>query len=166
MDEDFDFIQDIQAEPNDELRRLIYADWLEDRGDIRGAFLRLEAQLARMSVKDEGFADAKDRLEELRTQICPEWVAELDRTPIENCPSLLSFFRCPKRWEYLELTNDCEVRQCEACGHPVFYCDSIEKARFLARRGYSVAVNSHVVRAEDDLRRQLPLFKGIDADDF
>lgn len=32
----------ICAEPDDDLRRLIFADWLDDRGDPRGEFIRLQ----------------------------------------------------------------------------------------------------------------------------
>jgi uncharacterized protein (TIGR02996 family) len=51
------FIAAICAEPDDNLPRLIYADWLDDRGDPRGEFIRLQlsvrmgewANVARMS---------------------------------------------------------------------------------------------------------------------
>jgi uncharacterized protein (TIGR02996 family) len=35
------FLRDINTEPNNEIRYLIYADWLEERGDPRARFLRL-----------------------------------------------------------------------------------------------------------------------------
>ena len=36
------FVAAICAEPEDNLPRLIYADWLDDRGDPRGEFIRLQ----------------------------------------------------------------------------------------------------------------------------
>jgi uncharacterized protein (TIGR02996 family) len=36
------FVAAICAEPDDDLPRLIYADWLDDRGDPRGEFIRLQ----------------------------------------------------------------------------------------------------------------------------
>ena len=36
------FLQAVLAEPEDDAPRLIYADWLEERGDPRGAFIRLQ----------------------------------------------------------------------------------------------------------------------------
>ncbi len=36
------FVAAICAEPEDDLPRLIYADWLDDRGDPRGEFIRLQ----------------------------------------------------------------------------------------------------------------------------
>ncbi len=36
------FVAAICAEPDDDLPRMIYADWLDDRGDPRGEFIRLQ----------------------------------------------------------------------------------------------------------------------------
>ncbi|MBA3541367.1 MAG: ribosomal protein L7/L12 [Deltaproteobacteria bacterium] len=41
----------IQQSPDDEDARAVYADWLEDRGDVRGEYLRLEAQLHRIPAR-------------------------------------------------------------------------------------------------------------------
>jgi carbon storage regulator len=38
------FLRAIEAEPGDEATRLVYADWLEERGDPLGEFLRLQCQ--------------------------------------------------------------------------------------------------------------------------
>ena len=35
-----DFVEAIQKEPNNSKLRLVFADWLEDRGDQRGEFIR------------------------------------------------------------------------------------------------------------------------------
>ena len=40
------FVRAIVAAPGDDLPRLVYADWLDDRGDPRGAYLRAEAAWA------------------------------------------------------------------------------------------------------------------------
>jgi uncharacterized protein (TIGR02996 family) len=64
MDEDDTFQRAIGLNPDDPLRRLVYADWLDERGDPRGEYLRLIT-----------------RLRELRGEIDPEWqraVAEPD----------------------------------------------------------------------------------------
>jgi len=45
MNEDEAFVQAIAANPNDDMLRLIYADWLEERGDARGEYLRLDCLL-------------------------------------------------------------------------------------------------------------------------
>jgi uncharacterized protein (TIGR02996 family) len=46
------FLQDIIDHPDDDTPRLIYADWLEERGDPRGDFIRLQCELARMAADD------------------------------------------------------------------------------------------------------------------
>ena len=48
------FIQAIAAAPNDEATRLVYADWLEERNDPRGPFLRqfLAAAQAKKPLPD------------------------------------------------------------------------------------------------------------------
>jgi uncharacterized protein (TIGR02996 family) len=42
------FLEAILADPADEAVRLIYADWLEERGDPRGEFIRVQCELARL----------------------------------------------------------------------------------------------------------------------
>ncbi len=44
MNEDEAFIRVIVDSPGDDTPRLVYADWLDDRGDPRGPYLRAEAQ--------------------------------------------------------------------------------------------------------------------------
>lgn len=65
------FIDAIIASPADEALRLVYADWLDERGDPRGRYLRTEITFA-------GTNDAKARreLETLLGQIVP--VCEAD----------------------------------------------------------------------------------------
>lgn len=41
------FLQAIRANPDDDHLRLIYADWLEERGDPRGEFIRVQIELAK-----------------------------------------------------------------------------------------------------------------------
>ncbi len=40
------FLQALLDEPEDRTTRLVFADWLDDRGDPRGEFLRVETELA------------------------------------------------------------------------------------------------------------------------
>jgi uncharacterized protein (TIGR02996 family) len=48
MTEDEAFRQAILHDPDDDGVRLVYADWLEERGDVRGEFIRLDCTLARL----------------------------------------------------------------------------------------------------------------------
>ena len=49
-----DFLAEIAANPVDLATRLVYADWLEDRGDPRAAYLRAACELAEI-YRDQGF---------------------------------------------------------------------------------------------------------------
>jgi uncharacterized protein (TIGR02996 family) len=40
------FVAEIAAHPDDDAPRLIYADWLEERGDPQGQFIRVQCELA------------------------------------------------------------------------------------------------------------------------
>jgi uncharacterized protein (TIGR02996 family) len=64
MKEDQQFLEAIRANPRDEALRLVYADWLEDRGDPRAEYLRLCDQLRRVQV----------RLAILSQQFDPAWL--------------------------------------------------------------------------------------------
>jgi uncharacterized protein (TIGR02996 family) len=64
MNEEAAFLAAIHAAPEDDSLRLVYADWLEERGDLRGEFLRLEHQLSQI----------QRRLTQLRKQIDPSWI--------------------------------------------------------------------------------------------
>jgi uncharacterized protein (TIGR02996 family) len=48
-----DFIDAILAEPGDDAPRLIYADWLEERGNPRAEFIRLQVELATLARPPE-----------------------------------------------------------------------------------------------------------------
>jgi uncharacterized protein (TIGR02996 family) len=45
MDQEQGFIDAILTEPGEDIHRLVYADWLEDRNDPRGEFLRAVLEL-------------------------------------------------------------------------------------------------------------------------
>lgn len=46
------FIAAIRSRPDDDAPRLIYADWLEEQGDVRGELIRLQCRLARLQPGD------------------------------------------------------------------------------------------------------------------
>jgi uncharacterized protein (TIGR02996 family) len=217
MNDDRDFIRAIAADPADNTLRLVYADWLEERGDGRAEFLRLEAELAGKEARDrqrllesrrldihvavdprrylawleetggtraecEHIEDEllaleqrflqhgamRLRLDALRKEIDPRWLAELDHPPVENCQPRFQF-RCPKEWQRLTRTADSQVRFCDHCRKNVYYCGSVREARDHARQGHCVAVNSHQMRAPGDLDEEYQIFEtgslAVEADD-
>ncbi len=72
--EDDGFIQRIRESPHDEARRLIYADWLEERGDARGEFLRTESRLRRATTLEPDYPAALARWRDLRDRVPTDWL--------------------------------------------------------------------------------------------
>jgi uncharacterized protein (TIGR02996 family) len=91
MNEDEAFIRTIVDSPGNDTARLVYADWLDDRDDPRGAYVRAEHKWA----KDRKSAAAK----KLRTQaqaLNAEWGARISRPPIGVCVEAPLFRRAKK----------------------------------------------------------------------
>jgi uncharacterized protein (TIGR02996 family) len=63
------FIDAIRKNPDDDEARAVYADWLEERGDPRGEYLRLEIQMHRLPL----------RMVELSAAIAPDWIEVVAR---------------------------------------------------------------------------------------
>jgi uncharacterized protein (TIGR02996 family) len=71
--DDNGFIEAILESPEDDSLRLIYADWLEERGDIRAEYLRLVHQQAQIPL----------RLAQLRKQLDPAWLANVSKWKVK-----------------------------------------------------------------------------------
>jgi uncharacterized protein (TIGR02996 family) len=79
---DDSFLRAVLAAPRDDAVRLVYADWLEERGDPRGAFLRLEVALVATPADDPQRSNLLARLREMCAGIDPTWWAVVSRVPI------------------------------------------------------------------------------------
>lgn len=150
MNQDEAFLADIIAHPDDNNLRLIYADWLEERGDPRAAFLRTEAELLAPGNTRLNELRLRARLRQMRAKLDPAWLAAMDRTAIERCPIQFEY-PCPKRWELLQVTDEPGVRFCNGCGEKVYYCARITDAQRIARDGGCVAVDSRLERKPGDI---------------
>jgi uncharacterized protein (TIGR02996 family) len=144
------FLRAIAADPADEACRLVFADWLEDSGDWRAEFLRLDCALRALPAGAPGPPGLRARWQELRARLSPSWRAVLGRPALENCDGRF-LFRCPQRWDNLAPTPVAAVRFCQACRERVYYCSSIEEAREHAGRGHCVAVDEGLARSPGDL---------------
>jgi uncharacterized protein (TIGR02996 family) len=69
--DDADFLRAIAEDRDDDALRLVYADWLDERADPRGEYLRLQQQVVRATA----------RMEELRRQLDPAWTDAVRLTP-------------------------------------------------------------------------------------
>jgi uncharacterized protein (TIGR02996 family) len=79
MLDDQEFIDAVLAKPQDDTIRLVYADWLDERGDVRGEFLRLSLERVRHTFGSRKYAEVSERLEVIRPQINPRWVDAIIR---------------------------------------------------------------------------------------
>jgi uncharacterized protein (TIGR02996 family) len=78
------FIAAVLAEPEDDTPRLVYADWLEERGDPRAEFLRAECQLRKLSSTEDSFPALRTRLEQVSLTLDPDWVALVRTLPVPD----------------------------------------------------------------------------------
>ena len=69
------FMDQILLDPDDDIPRLIYSDWLEDRGDPRGEFIRLQCQIEKLDPSTEEHCDTYWRCVELLEANEEHWVA-------------------------------------------------------------------------------------------
>jgi uncharacterized protein (TIGR02996 family) len=85
------FIRAIVEADGDDLHRLVYADWLEERGDGRADYLRAEMKWAlpwRAGERPRVPAD----LEAMARRLDPLWVARVSRPPLGVCCEHLRWY--------------------------------------------------------------------------
>jgi uncharacterized protein (TIGR02996 family) len=96
------FLPQIIATPGDTDLRLVYADWLEEQGDPRGEFIRLETKMGSLIPYCDEYAHLKVRRNQLRTAIDSEWLRGMGYVP-RHRPL---FTRLPRRrverWRLVE----------------------------------------------------------------
>lgn len=71
---DVEFLTALAADPRDESTRLVYADWLEEQGDPRGTYLRIEHRMAATSPFESAYWDLKLERNELRKGLDLDWL--------------------------------------------------------------------------------------------
>jgi uncharacterized protein (TIGR02996 family) len=90
------FIRAIIDAEGDDLHRLVYADWLEERGDARADYLRAERKWAlpwRAGERPRVPAD----LEAMARRLDPLWVARVSRPPLGVCCEHLRWYGCGRQ---------------------------------------------------------------------
>ncbi len=70
-------IQEILKQPEHEPARLVYADWLEERGDARAEFLRKECKLFNLRFDHSDALEIKNRLIELNDELDQAWLKRI-----------------------------------------------------------------------------------------
>ncbi|QEL14312.1 TIGR02996 domain-containing protein [Limnoglobus roseus] len=127
MTDDDAFVAAVKESPDDAVLRLVYADWLEERDDPRGRFLRLELEMVQRGEADPAYPALRQQLAEVAATVDVLWSAVVCRLslvplralddPPDDRPSVssLDFFadyiqhlveeevprlRADRRWEY------------------------------------------------------------------
>lgn len=137
-----------EIQQRDESSRAVYADWLEENGDVRRAeLLRVEEILVRMPGDDPAFHDHTRRLRQLAAVIDLDWRIKIARPRVEAC----ALEDCAMDWGSLVEIDRPDVRICPECTAPVQYCESVLVGRLRAQRGERVAIDATNVRMPDDL---------------
>jgi uncharacterized protein (TIGR02996 family) len=152
------FLDSIRAEPKDDLRRLVFADWLEEQSSDE---CRTKAEYLRLEVHVSGLPDdhpERDgfilKLRGVAEGLPIDWKSTVAKVAIENC-NVRWRFQCPKKWSELEQvvgTGVMDVRFCTACRQYVTYCNSVEEARQRAEStGGCVAIDRSALRQPLDM---------------
>jgi uncharacterized protein (TIGR02996 family) len=75
------FLDHIRASPDDDVPRLVYADWLDEHGDeadrARAELIRVECELARLDKDEPRFAELTQRRDNLHQAHEGEWQGPL-----------------------------------------------------------------------------------------
>jgi len=78
------FIEEIRADPRDEVPRLVYADYLEESGDPRGEFIRIQCELTHLQPADPARVGLEARESELLDAHAEAWLAPLRQLGAEG----------------------------------------------------------------------------------
>jgi uncharacterized protein (TIGR02996 family) len=86
MDEMTAFLRTIAQDPDDDARRLIFADWLDEHGfHERARFIRLQVELARMDEGDAGYAEKTAQMRRCGVFTGTGKLLPFDRPPSGGC---------------------------------------------------------------------------------
>jgi uncharacterized protein (TIGR02996 family) len=92
------FLTAIREDSDGDTPRLIYADWLEERGDPRAEFLRVECLLASLPLRDNQYTRLKGRLRSMAARVDQDWVGLVSRVPLGFEPD--DFFFESQGWTH------------------------------------------------------------------
>ena len=77
MSDEQSFLNAIESEPDVRLTRLIYADWLEEHGDLRHELIRIEEEMRTLPIYSDAYWQHKSRRKELRQACDQEWLERM-----------------------------------------------------------------------------------------
>jgi uncharacterized protein (TIGR02996 family) len=78
------FLAAIRAAPDDDTARLVFADWLDERDRLGGAFLRAEVELSRVPFDAAAWSRAFARYRAARAPLPEAWREAAERHPLAH----------------------------------------------------------------------------------
>jgi uncharacterized protein (TIGR02996 family) len=127
----------LRARPGDVATRAVYADWLEQHGDLARADF----------VREDGCLDRAAQL--ARDDVA--WRAIVSRARIDACPQLTGW--CLRWWDALAATKDERIRRCKRCTRYVRYCADTSEVRGSLSRAELVVLDLAVAARTVDAGR-------------
>ncbi len=73
MSDETEFLAAIALRPGDDLTRLVYADWLEERGDDRASYLRLVVEISERIEQNRPYRRLMTRYRSIADQLEQSW---------------------------------------------------------------------------------------------
>lgn len=142
-------VAQLRANPQDGEARLVYGDWLEERG------LNAKAQIVKLREHLDTFMHVN------ATTL--EWRVITARTPIEHC--ILN--KCPKYWDALVASPGQDyTRTCERCQQVVRYCTDKTDVRHAAWERLPVVFDAALDRVAAHAWYKEPAASWTDDDDL
>jgi uncharacterized protein (TIGR02996 family) len=120
MREENTFLMAIRANPEDDPLRLIYADWLEERGDARADFVRLHLALKSLSPDHPHRAAGEQELSALRQSASERWLGAIEPEHVVGWKLWQGACECfaagheARPWPEMEFHLDTQDTECAA----------------------------------------------------
>ena len=162
MDEDRAFLAAIRNNPDDDTARLVYADWLDDRDDPRGPFVRLHVALRAAGPDHIDRVPAEHELSRRRVGLDPAWLAVVEPGMARPADTPRASCRCfdagygNRRSPSMAFHADAQDTECDAWKRLV---DLIERAATDGREDFDPAAEigydqwSHVITLPSNIAK-------------
>jgi uncharacterized protein (TIGR02996 family) len=101
------FQRTIAENPDDDAPRLVFADWLEEQGDLRGEFIRIQCALAQMQIDDSRRPQLAAREQALLMEHGDAWLGKLKTSVKSYCfrRGFVDWVSLPGR-KFLEIADE------------------------------------------------------------
>ncbi|MCA9179170.1 MAG: TIGR02996 domain-containing protein [Planctomycetales bacterium] len=77
MEHDAAFVRQVRDDPQNDIHRLIYADYLADQQAERGELIRLQVEMSSLDVMDPAWSQARKRVDVLLDEYGEQWLQPL-----------------------------------------------------------------------------------------